>query len=96
MREINFSTSPTKSMTNDKPTTYNHCTVLSVDILKCRLITEYRVIFVVQNLLLDTPLLNGIFKISTLNAVQWLYVVGLSLVILLVGEVEKLISRMRS
>ncbi len=47
-------------------------------------------------ILLDTPLLNGIFKISTLNAVQWLYVVGLSLVILLVGEVEKLISRMRS
>lgn len=47
-------------------------------------------------LLLEIPLLSEVFKISSLGGMQWLYVLGLSLLILLVAEVEKLIFRRNS
>ncbi|MDI6601459.1 MAG: calcium-translocating P-type ATPase, SERCA-type [Thermoanaerobacteraceae bacterium] len=47
-------------------------------------------------LLLDMPPLNAIFKISTLEPIQWVYVICLSLVILVMGEIEKMIFRIVS
>ncbi len=73
----------------------------SVSIFKLGLTTNRFLIFslvlgVALQFLLDTPLLEGIFKISALSGIQWLYVIGLSLVILVVGEVEKLIFHKNS
>lgn len=47
-------------------------------------------------LLLDIPPLNGIFQLTTLEPIQWAYVIGLALITLVLGEVEKLIFRIVS
>ncbi|TZE81826.1 calcium-translocating P-type ATPase, PMCA-type [Calorimonas adulescens] len=54
------------------------------------------VIGVGLQLLLDTQPLSSIFKMSPLEPVQWVYVLCLSVLILLMGEIEKMIFRIVS